>query len=1110
MSADDKIRETVQAQEGFFQWFAQAWREKNWLRLLLISEAVFLILLNPKTSAWALATIGVQLPGLYTFVWLAICALIFIGAAVVALRTRITPKLVSIDERRTIKGLRPFHFGDAEIFDDLQRTEIIRECASAIADTQFRFGVLSGQSGSGKTSFLQAGLWPTLTRNQHHCVYVKFTEIEPLETLKTALAEGNVLPPESSENSSVAQLLDACDLSGGTSLVLFFDQFEQFFLQNKRTKDRQPFIAGLAEWYRTRSNRAIKILVCIRSDFSDRLIELQKVMRYSLGPQENFRLAKFDPQQAAAVLRVIAQTEGITIDDAFVEELATQQLASSEDGLISPVDIQILAWMVAGESAAEDRAFNRMAYDALGGIEGLLEKFLKRALSARETPLRHRAALNVLLALTDFDSDSRAGTLTLEQLSEKLENEFTTADLEEATSWLARSDVRLITPNQQGSVVAYELAHERLIPALRRLAAKELSEVDVARRLMERKVNEWTANNQRFRYLLRGRELKLIRRHRAQLLRNPQKAAKAKFLSRSLVLRNLKLSAACLTLLAAGSFPVWWFSASGQIWQVERDLANLTTSVNDPDTLYRVAKNLLSADKLDQVRELAALLIGSHEIEILSELQNRYEKLGAQAKAQEIRKQLEAERGTLLLSSQINIPIAIAYSKIGDTSRASRLIEEVARAFDETSNMRLYSLSGEQAPPRRPPGVILSFAQAYHDIGDSKRSAEELFLVLNTAPSNLKTDPSILIDAALLCEKLGPGYCDSEAWERIFNSGETLPPLNYVSLLNIAGRAYSGIGETKKAEEILERAGAKLSTLGLKTPGTPPPPPLRYAWGELSALEVIGFRGLTITGFRRPLKFLDSELPGGNQLDVKSRSLIFRAAGQAYINIAMATRDVSFLDRADVSIEWLERKDTPDLYLNLASAYLDFGQPEKALYALRRVCLVADSQERHDEWQKLADLIYSAYEKVPEGIRQNVGSDPRDEFGLDSVSTTWLLSLEAQRLWSNGQQAEARNRLAIAEEIPATIYGNNVLVLLANTCTLMRETDKASRYLERILEYAARLPPDAKAEAMCTISDAYAKNKEWRRARQAAEQTGNDAAKAVALSNILKIWKESN
>src|SRR4029079_10500819 len=189
MSANDKIRETVQAQEGILQWLLQTWREKNWVRLLLILHTILLIAFNPKTSSWALAIIEVQHPRYYTRVWLGVVILIFIVAVIIALRTKTTPKQVSIDERRTIKGLRPFHFDDSEIFDRLQRTEIIRECVSAIADTQFRFGVLSGQSGSGETSLLQGGLWPALEGIRHRCVYVKFTELEPLETLRTALVD---------------------------------------------------------------------------------------------------------------------------------------------------------------------------------------------------------------------------------------------------------------------------------------------------------------------------------------------------------------------------------------------------------------------------------------------------------------------------------------------------------------------------------------------------------------------------------------------------------------------------------------------------------------------------------------------------------------------------------------------------------------------------------------------------------------------------------------------------------------------------------------------------------------------------------------------------------
>lgn len=205
--------------------------------------------------------------------------------------------------------------------------------------------------------------------------------------------------------------------SDAKPLVLLLDQFEQFFVHFKRESRRRPFIRELNEWYRNGRGLPIKILICIRGDFLWRLSELQEAMGYSLGPQQNSSLKKFRPEQAAAVFRVIAETEKLDCDESFIKELTERELAGADDGLISPVDIQILAWMIAGQAGQGERAFNRTTFQKLGGVEGLLERFLTRALEARETPARRQAATKVLLALTDLDRNARAGALTLDSSS---------------------------------------------------------------------------------------------------------------------------------------------------------------------------------------------------------------------------------------------------------------------------------------------------------------------------------------------------------------------------------------------------------------------------------------------------------------------------------------------------------------------------------------------------------------------------------------------------------------------------------------------------------------------------------------------------------------------
>src|SRR5262249_55243642 len=161
-----------------------------------------------------------------------------------------------------------------------------------------------------------------------------------------------------------------------------------------------------------------KLVVCLRNDFLDRLIELQKQLGYSLGPHQSFRLEKFAPAQAAEIFRVIAEQEKLECDSSFVDKLTAGELASAADRLGSSVDTQVLRWMIDGQKLKEERAFNEKTFRKLGGVEGLLERFLTRALDARETEQRRQAAVKVLLALTDLDRNTRAGVLTMAELEE--------------------------------------------------------------------------------------------------------------------------------------------------------------------------------------------------------------------------------------------------------------------------------------------------------------------------------------------------------------------------------------------------------------------------------------------------------------------------------------------------------------------------------------------------------------------------------------------------------------------------------------------------------------------------------------------------------------------
>ena len=116
---------------------------------------------------------------------------------------------------------------------------------------EFRFGILSGESGCGKSSFLQAGLRPKLEtyRIPHHCVYVKFSDEKPVETIKHAIADTLRMHAADLDGSDFLTVLKAATQATSKPILLLFDQFEQFFVHYKYRQEREPFIRALADWY---------------------------------------------------------------------------------------------------------------------------------------------------------------------------------------------------------------------------------------------------------------------------------------------------------------------------------------------------------------------------------------------------------------------------------------------------------------------------------------------------------------------------------------------------------------------------------------------------------------------------------------------------------------------------------------------------------------------------------------------------------------------------------------------------------------------------------------------------------------------------------------------
>ncbi|MHC4399341.1 MAG: nSTAND1 domain-containing NTPase, partial [Planctomycetota bacterium] len=604
----ESFRKSVQNAERFVNWLVDVWQRGGWVRRLLLLGMFLLFFFNPTFISFFFGFLPPQLPGWYLWAFWFGTGLTFGSAWVVAIRTKPASETpaAKLGERRIVKGLLAYDFDDGELFATLQRQSQIHAWVETIASDTFRFGILSGESGCGKTSFLRAGLWPVLESRNHRCLYVSFSDLDPFDSLRQAFAQHVAVTPEEMAGADLPSMLHAASRIDSKGIVLFFDQFEQFF--RKSRKVRKPFVSALAEWYQAQFPSEVRILICVRSDFADRMNEFQKAMGYSLGPHEIFRLEDFEPEQATEVFRAIAEVESLEYDERFVREFMEQEFARRDDGLVSPVDLQVVAWMITAQRIAERRAFTRSAFQKLGGVAGLLERFLERALQATGSENRRRSAIEVLLALADEDSSGNsigAGVLTVDQLRKKLAGRLKGAEVKESVNWLARSDVRLISPSKRDGATGYQLAHETLIPALLKLAGRSLEPAMKANQLADRRVNEWLGNDRSSRYLLSLGEWWLIWRQRARLVWGPRRRQKEELLRLSRRRYQVRGAFLMVATLVVACGVAWWYSPSGQIYQCKHELRALCRRIDDAVSLRLAAKALALCGHLDEAVGLA-------------------------------------------------------------------------------------------------------------------------------------------------------------------------------------------------------------------------------------------------------------------------------------------------------------------------------------------------------------------------------------------------------------------------------------------------------------------------------------------------------------------------
>ena len=263
----------------------------------------------------------------------------------------------------------PYKFLDYYGFDDAAKffgreteTEIL---LSDVISTPLV--LLFAKTGSGKTSLINAGVRPRLEELNYKTFYIR-VEKDPTKSAREVLRQARLLPQRVRRRSLDFQLTDTVRRLK-RPIVLFFDQFEEFFLyiSAKSPDNARKFISNVAELYGNYDS-GVHLVFSFREEFFIDMDAFREEIPTIFHNDSNLRLRWLDKTQARDAIAGPAKRARFKIEDALIERLLVDL---SENDRIEPARLQIICDTLWRErSHGQARLID---YEKLGGATRILD-----------------------------------------------------------------------------------------------------------------------------------------------------------------------------------------------------------------------------------------------------------------------------------------------------------------------------------------------------------------------------------------------------------------------------------------------------------------------------------------------------------------------------------------------------------------------------------------------------------------------------------------------------------------------------------------------------------------------------------------------------------------
>jgi len=422
------------------------------------------------------------------------------------------------------RSLRPFEPEDSCLFfgRDSETAALLARLSRSPAL------VVLGNSGSGKSSLIRAGLIPALRQGRFR------SHPSPVNSWRTVLFRpsstpfdylADVLPnslaPELSPEkraefstycreklpSGEAALRDAISAithsvsieSRPSHILLVADQFEEIFTLTESRKTRDRYIDSLLAANCLNGPIAVYLVLILRADFYANCLEHQGLSRL---PETNlYNVPRMSADQLHESIEKRLAMAGGQAEAGFIDSLLAE--VGDEPGDLALLEHALgLLWERCGGAGC---TLTSKAYSEIGRLRGALSRHADEVYESLSNETQKELTRKIFLELIHLgdgaqDTRRRLRKADLLSLGNPQEIEFVLAHLVSS---------RLISAGAEGQQAFVEISHEALLrewSALQEWIAQNREELRLARRLMQA-AEEWQRSNHDPGALLQGTRL---------------------------------------------------------------------------------------------------------------------------------------------------------------------------------------------------------------------------------------------------------------------------------------------------------------------------------------------------------------------------------------------------------------------------------------------------------------------------------------------------------------------------------------------------------------------------------------------------------------------------